>query len=273
MSLQLIATDLDGTLLRSDGTVSHRSQQALLAAEAAGLKVVFVTGRPLRWAEDVFDHVGSHGFVIISNGALTWDVANHAVVHQRPMDPQVGLEIAQLLRAEIPDTYFASETLDGIVLEPGFMQQLRLPAQARRVELPEVFSAPVLKLLARHEELDPEVFWEHAKELAAHTAEITWSSAGALLEMSATGVTKATTLAQFCDAYGIKPSQVVAFGDMPNDVEMLAWAGTAYAMANADSRVKQVADHLTLSNDEDGVAVVIEQLLAGRSPHSLVGAR
>ena len=86
---RLVATDLDGTLVRSDGTVSSYTQAVLATLDEQGVPVVFVTGRPLRWAEDVFDHVGRHGLAVISNGALVWDVARRTPVLTRTIDPDM----------------------------------------------------------------------------------------------------------------------------------------------------------------------------------------
>jgi Cof subfamily protein (haloacid dehalogenase superfamily) len=257
----MVATDLDGTLVHSDGTITPRTRAALEAADAAGVVVVFVTGRPLRWARDVFAHVGPHGVAIVSNGALVWDVAADAPVLERAIDPTVGREVCALLRAAIPGTTFAVETLAGIALEEEFLERHPVPAGARRGPVAEIFDSPALKLLARHEQLGSQEFWDRAEQAAGDRVEITWSSATALLEMSAAGVTKASTLAVLAAERGIGPDDVVAFGDMPNDIPLLEWAGTSYAMANAHPTVTAVADRVAPANDDDGVAQVLERLL------------
>ncbi|HEX7739807.1 MAG TPA: HAD family hydrolase [Marmoricola sp.] len=262
MRPRLIATDLDGTLLRSDGSVSERTAAALLAAEGAGITVVFVTGRPLRWARDVFPHVGGHGRAIISNGALVWDVAADRPIEVRAIAPEVGLRACSHLREAVPGTTYAVETLAGIALEPTFLERHRIPDGAPRGPIEAIFAAPVLKLLARHEELGPQDFWDAAEEAIGDLVEITWSSSSSLLEISARDVTKASTLEAMAAAMGVDRSEVVAFGDMPNDLPLLAWAGTGYAMANAHPSVLAATTHRAPSNDEDGVAQVIEHLIA-----------
>nr|WP_254185766.1 HAD hydrolase family protein [Nocardioides panacis] len=114
--------------------------------------------------------------------------------------------------------------------------------------------------MARHEERDPEAFWAATEEAVGHLVTTTWSSTGALVEISAAGVTKASTLALLCDELGIAPEEVVAFGDMPNDLAMLGWAGTSYAMANAHPSVLDLAGRRAPSNEDDGVAAVLEEL-------------
>lgn len=259
--VRLVATDLDGTLVRSDGTISPRTADALIAAESAGIDVVFVTGRPLRWAEDVFGYVGGHGFAIVSNGALVWDVARSVVQRTRAIEPAVAFEVTERLRAAVPESHFAAETLAGIALEHGFMERYPVPPGAVRGTAAEILTEPAFKLLARHEELDPQDYWDRAIAAIGDLVEVTWSSATTLLEMSAYGVTKASTLALFCEERGISAAEVVAFGDMPNDRPMLEWAGTSYAMANAHPTVRAAAALVTGTNDEDGVAQVMEQLL------------
>lgn len=254
---KLVATDLDGTLVRSDGSVSPYTADVLARVEALGVPVVFVTGRPLRWTEEVFEHVGEHGLAVVSNGALVWDVARHRPQLERPIEPALGLEACDLLRAALPGTSYAVETLDGIGLEPGFLERHAVPEGARRAPVAELFDQPALKLLARHEQLAPQEFWDLAEQAIGDRLVITWSSSTSLLEISAPGVTKASTLALVCADLGLAAADVLAFGDMPNDLPMLSWAGTAYAMENAHPTVREVAHHVAPPNDEDGVARVL----------------
>jgi hydroxymethylpyrimidine pyrophosphatase-like HAD family hydrolase len=256
---RLVATDLDGTLVRSDGTVSGYTHDVLLAVERLGVPVVFVTGRPLRWAEEVFEYVGEHGLAVVANGALVWDVARHDVHLLRPIEPALGLAVCALMRDAIPGTVFAVETLDGIGLEPAFLERHPVPDVARRGPVEELFDRPAVKLLARHEDLAPQEFWDLAELAVDGRLVITWSSATSLLEISAPGVTKASTLAMLCADLGVDAADVIAFGDMPNDLPMLAWAGTSYAMADAHPTVVDAADRVAPGHDDDGVA----QVLAG----------
>jgi len=254
---KLVATDLDGTLVRSDGSVSAYTAEVLAAVEGLGVPVVFVTGRPLRWTEEVFEHVGSHGLAVVSNGALVWDVARHRPHLERPIDPELGLTICAVMRQALPGTVFAVETLAGIGLEPEFLERHPVPDGARRGPIEELFDRPALKLLARHEELAPQEFWDAAEQAVQGRLVITWSSTTSLLEISAPGVTKASTLALLCADLGIDAADVIAFGDMPNDLPMLGWAGTSYAMADAHPTVTAAAGHVAPGHDDDGVARVL----------------
>jgi Cof subfamily protein (haloacid dehalogenase superfamily) len=269
---RLVATDLDGTLVRSDNTVSAYTQHVLAELDQRDVPVVFVTGRPLRWAEDVFDHVGRHGLAVISNGALVWDVAGDRPVALRGIEPEVGLEVAERIRAAVPGSAFAVETLDGISLEPQYLERHPLPSDSRRAPIAELLggqSGPILKLMTRHEELGYQEFWDQAADAVGDLAVITWSSTSAMLEISAAGVTKATTLAVLCEDLGVEAEEVIAFGDMPNDIAMLTWAGTSYAMADAHPTVVEAATYLAPSHDDDGVARVLASVF-GLEPAPVV---
>lgn len=257
---RLVATDLDGTLLHTDGTVTARTRRVLSAVEDLGVTVVFVTGRPIRWMDDLREHVGRHGLAICSNGGVVYDVHADRISRTRTIAVDLGLEVGRLLRAAIPGTAFAVETSHGIAKEPHFMERNPVPPGTRVAQLEQVFDEPAVKLLARHEEIEPEEFWTQVERTVGHLVTTTWSSLGALVEISAAGVTKASTLELLCAERGITPAEVVAFGDMPNDLPMLEWAGTSYAMANAHPSVRELADHVAPAHDEDGVAAVLEDL-------------
>ncbi|WP_328969612.1 Cof-type HAD-IIB family hydrolase [Streptomyces sp. NBC_00239] len=269
---RLIATDLDGTLLRDDKSVSERTVAALAAAEEAGIEVFFVTGRPARWMGVVSDHVHGHGLAICANGAAVVDLhAGRKFIEVRSLPRPVALGVVRALREAAPGTSFAVELTTGINYEPTYPPFFQDPganvATAEKLlaeEAPDT-AAPVLKLLAHHPELAPDAFLALARATAGEYASITRSSPTALLEISGLGVSKASTLALCCAERGISADEVVAFGDMPNDVEMLTWAGTSYAMGNAHPDVIAAASGRTVANNEDGVAVVIERILAERA--------
>ena len=258
--IRLVATDLDGTLLHTDGTVTDRTRRAISAVEDLGVTVVFVTGRPVRWMDDLWQHVGGHGLAVCSNGGIVYDVHEHAVRQARTIPVEVALEAGAALRSGIPGTTFAVERTDGFAKEPEFMPRVPPPPDLAVGPLEEIVDERAVKLLARHEDLEPEPFWREVEATVGRLVTTTWSSEGALVEMSGHGVTKASTLAMVCRERGIVPEEVVAFGDMPNDLPMLEWAGTSYAMVNAHDSVRALAAHVAPANDEDGVAQVLERL-------------
>jgi Cof subfamily protein (haloacid dehalogenase superfamily) len=258
--IRLVATDLDGTLLHTDGSVTARTREVLNAVEELGVTVVFVTGRPVRWMDALWEHVGGHGLAIVSNGGILYDVHDHAVRLARTIPVETGLEVAKRLRDAIPGTTFAMERVQGFAKEPGFMPRVPPPTDLRVGPAEEILDDQVVKLLARHDDAEPEEFWAEVESHVGHLVTTTWSSLGALVEMSAAGVSKASTLELLCAERGIDAAQVVAFGDMPNDLAMLEWAGTSYAMANAHPAVLELARHMAPSNEEDGVAAVLSEI-------------
>jgi Cof subfamily protein (haloacid dehalogenase superfamily) len=257
---RLVATDLDGTLLHSDGTVTERTRRVLAALEEQGVTVVFVTGRPIRWMDALWEHVGGHGLAVCSNGGIVYDVHAREVARARTIPVQTGLEVARLLRDAEPGVTFAVERADGFGKEPGYQTRGPVPADLRIGPFEQLMTDGVVKVLARREEREPEAFWADVEDQVGHLVTTTWSSTNALVEISGLGVTKASTLEQLCSELGVAAEEVVAFGDMPNDLPMLAWAGTSYAMAGGHPSVRELAGELAPSNDEDGVALVLEQL-------------
>ncbi|MGW1223816.1 HAD-IIB family hydrolase [Streptomyces sp. NPDC001478] len=269
---RLIATDLDGTLLRDDKTVSERTVAALAAAEEAGIEVFFVTGRPARWMDVVSDHVHGHGLAICANGAAVADLHDGGrLLKVRELERAIALDVVHTLRAAAPGTAFAVELATGIHYEPAYPPFHLDPGATTAVaetllhEAVAGTGAPVLKLLAHHGTLAPDDFLALAHGVAGERASFTRSSPTALLEVSGPGVSKASTLELCCAERGISPAEVVAFGDMPNDVEMLRWAGSSYAMGNAHPAALAAASGRTATNNEDGVALVIERIVAERT--------
>ena len=256
---RLVATDLDGTLLRSDGTLSDRTREVLATLDERGVPVVIVTGRPMRWLTDLRPVVGHHGLAIVSNGAAVYDVAADRAHDVRGIEVAVGLEIARRIEEDLPGATFAVETEAGISIAPGFVEVEQIPEGSLVGSTGELWTAPALKLLVRHPDADHERLRDRVVRAVGDLATPTWSMEG-LVEISATGVTKASALATLAERLDVTVADTVAFGDMPNDVPMLRWAGTSYAVANAHPDALEAADHRAPANDDDGVATVLADL-------------
>lgn len=273
---RLVATDLDGTVVRSDGSLSDRTVAALRAAQDAGSTVVFVTGRPPRWMRPIAERTGHAGLAVCANGALVYDLAREEVVESFPLSTEVALEIALRLRGALPGAAFAVESPAGFAREPGYLVRFDVGDHGvgELEQLLEAAADGAVKMLVRvgdgaegggaSDAPDVDALLAAAREVLGDLAEVTHSTPTGppLLEVSAPGVSKATTLARLAAERGLTAADVVAFGDMPNDLPMLAWAGLSVAVANAHPAVLAAADHVTRSNDDDGVAYVLGHLLS-----------
>ena len=261
--VRLIATDLDGTLLRSDRrTVSTRTRRALAAARDAGITIVLVSARGPAGVGEVADVIGCDGLAICSNGALVLDLASREAVRHRPLAADVAGRIVGALRERLPDVCFATETGGVFALEPAFKGawDWEPPAGTRYADALELVAAPVTKLIARDATCSVAELAAAAREVAGDTAAVAMSGEW-VVEISAAGVNKAAELKELAADLGIEPAEVVAFGDYPNDLPMLEWAGRSIAPANAHPDVLARVDEVTESNDDDGVALAIERLL------------
>ncbi|WP_327269595.1 HAD hydrolase family protein [Streptomyces sp. NBC_01218] len=267
---RLVATDLDGTLLRRDGTVSPRTLRALAGVRDAGAEIVVVTARPPRYLDLLADETGLTGTAVCSNGAVVYDLATRTVTASRPLALPTARRVAGLLAAELPEVSFGIEAAGHIHFEPSFLLRFSGDPSAESVlptrEALWQTGVPLAKLLAWSQRTDADTLRAVAERVAPQVAQYTHSGGRGLLEISAPGVTKAGTLALLCAERSLTAADVVAFGDMPNDLEVLRWAGAGYAMANAHPDVLAAAPHRTLSHEEDGVAVVLERLFGTTVP-------
>lgn len=253
----LVATDLDGTLLRTDGTVSGATRRVLAAVDDAGVPVVFVTGRPLRWMAALWPVVGAHGVAVVGNGAVVYDVATQTVRRVRALERGAGLDVVAAIRDAVPDALMAIEDLEGIALESAAFKD---DPSTRVGPLEDLWGDAVTKLLVRAPALDAAELQTRVAAAVGPAATVTWSMPG-LVEISAVGVTKAAALAEVSADLGVDRDDVHAFGDMPNDLPMLTWAGTSYGVAGAHPSVLDVVDHVVPDNDADGVARTVARLV------------
>ncbi len=257
---RLVATDLDGTLLDDDGRLTDRTQDVLRRVQELGVRVVIVTARPLRWMDELWRQVGGgRGVGIVSNGAITYDIASREVLEMHGISAEVGLPMVEAIREAAPGTAIALECLGGYRHEPAYVDLHPTPPDMRVGELAGLWDEPAVKVLAQHLTLDPDDFRARVVDAVGDAATPTWTI-DHLMEISAAGVTKGGALSALCERLGVAPDEVVAFGDMPNDLAMLTWAGTSYAVANGHESVLAAADHVAPRNSEDGVAVTLARV-------------
>ncbi|MFP5416376.1 MAG: HAD hydrolase family protein [Actinomycetes bacterium] len=272
-ALRLIATDLDGTLLNPAGRITDADAAALRAASERGILIVVATGRPARWLDCLAPIAAARPYVIISNGAAVFDLAARRVIERRALDAETILHVADALRAAFPGVLFALEHGEVFGCELDWAH--RVPegsgphsaedAVTVRAPLHELLTRvqPVVKMLAIAPGRSSDELAHAASVLVGDRAVVTHTTPPglpALLEISASGVSKAGTLADFCHRHGVDASEVAAFGDMPNDLGMLSFAGRPFAMGNAHPALRERFE-VVGSNAEGGVGATVRRLL------------
>jgi hypothetical protein len=262
----LIACDLDGTLVRHDGTVSARTVAAFAALEAAGLPFVFVTGRPPRLMGQIADAFGLRGLAVCSNGAYDYDLRARAVVAEYAIDPATAEKVARGLRETIPGIGLAVEYADSLAADALYEPwEWDRDVTVRRLDEAGLWRRSAPKLIGRHRSLSADDLLALARPVVGDLVTVYHSNGLRLVEAVALGVSKADGLARHAARLGVSAERVIAFGDMPNDLSMFEWAGHALAVGNAHPSLIAVADGVIGSVEQDGVAVFLEALLNRRA--------
>ncbi|GAA4772759.1 HAD family hydrolase [Streptomyces sanyensis] len=262
---RLVATDLDGTLLRGDDTVSQRTREALAAATAAGAAHIVVTGRAVPWTRHILDDLGYQGLAVCGQGAQVYHAGEHRLLTSVTLDRQLaGLALAKI-EAEVGPLLLAAgrDGLDGdVLIGEGYQaQEGPLPYVPMR-EPSELWAAPLNKIYIQHPTLGDDALAEAARATVGSLVDVVMAGPGTV-EILPLGLSKATGLSLAARRLGLRAADTIAFGDMPNDIPMFGWAAHGVAMANAHDTLKAVAHRVTASNDDDGIALVLEELLTG----------
>ena len=261
---KLIGTDLDGTIVAHYGFISERTKIAFAAANAAGVHIYFVTGRPIRWMKEIAENF-NFGLGICGNGAMLYDFKEEKILEEWLFSVEAQLETVKRLRELIPHVTFAVEVDQQFHREKKYVPRWDIGADnvgAEKIE--ELIKRPALKMLARcaHGEFTSDQMLALASKALVGIATVTHSnSTDSLLEISADGVSKGATLAKMAARHGLTAADCVTFGDNPNDFSMLSWAGRSWAMADGHPDLMKYAKFQTDAHQEAGVAKVIERLL------------
>jgi hydroxymethylpyrimidine pyrophosphatase-like HAD family hydrolase len=260
----LIASDVDGTLLSVTETITTRTKDVLDRVVAAGTPFLLVSGRPPRWIPPIAKMAELEGYAVCANGAVLYDIGKDSVISAETLDPVQLKNIADTVKDLLPGSVVAVEreprngTEESFVCEPDYASpwgDTKIPERS----LAEAVGMPGVKMLIRHRGMTSDAMAQVVVPVLGDAVSITYSTNQGLLEFAKKDVTKATGLAAAAELFGIAKADVVAFGDMPNDIPMLTWAGHGVAMDNAHPEVRAVADEVTASNAEDGVAQVLER--------------
>lgn len=268
---KLIAIDLDGTLLTTGKKITERTRQALTRAAACGLEPVIVTGRPISGLPLELEEIPGIRYAITSNGAVTTDLRTGQVLRLRLIPPETA---AQIIKIPDGNSFLYSVFIDGIGYCTEYVYQTLIKELSSTV-LEEYVrrSRRMTKHLMQElsESAGAENIWivctspGEASELSARIRSLyqlqTFRTAPNDVEIGALGADKGTALRELFASFGLRREDVYAIGDNHNDLSMLRAAGTAIAMGNASEEIRQMAGLTAATNDEEGVAQVIDQLL------------
>jgi len=264
---KLIATDLDGTLVRSDNTVSAYTHEVLDRMRAAGIPMVGATGRGPRLTQLTRNDIRAADFLVMAGGGRVVDQSDPdgpLVLRDEWLSGAVLAELLTELEAAVGPLTVMVESSDEHDAplwgdyHASWPYQDRFEARSRA----ECLSGNVIKAFARTADHHVDELLDVAQRIVPpHTATLTQAGLG-FVEICPPGVDKATGLGVVAERLGVDPAEVLVFGDQPNDLPMFSWAGWArVAVANAHPAVHAAADEATLRNDDDGVAVYLDRLL------------
>lgn len=264
---ELVASDVDGTLIDPEERVTARTKAAVGAVVADGVPFVLATGRPPRWIRPVVDGLGFAPLCVCGNGAVIYDSAADRVLTSWTLDIETLAWIADLAEEALPGCGLAAERVGASAhdaVTPQFVsspeyEHAWLNPDDTAVARHEVIDSPAIKMLIRLPGARSGDMLAALAPLVGDRADITYSTDHGLIELSAPGVTKASGLVTIAERLGVDPAAAIAFGDMPNDIPMLTLAGRGVAMANAHPDALAAANEVTTTNAEDGVARVLER--------------
>lgn len=272
--IKLIALDLDGTLLDSQKRLSYKNEAVLKECIKQGIWIVPCTGRIWNGIPDFLRNFPGIRYAITTNGAVIEDVVEGIVLDERKMDCKLALDILEMAKQfhTMYDVYvggraFGEARFMDHMEEYGIEPLIQAMVRSTRTMVPDVrrkveeLGDPVEKINYFFGDMA-----ERAKAREALNARgdvIVTSSVSNNLEINALGATKGEGILRLAAHLGLRPEETMGFGDGGNDVTMMQMAGIGVAMGNAEDSLKKIADYVTLTNDEDGVAVAIEKLIGG----------
>lgn len=265
-----VASDVDGTLLTPMDRVSPRTRAVIQRMVRQGTVFTLASGRPARWLLPVVEQLPVSPVLVCANGAVIFDSAADRILHVHALQPEViayVMDVASAAGEAVGGVGFAVERAgrsafdaeDELFAVEADYDHAWLSDEHCVQSRTELAAAPVVKLLVRHPLLtSSQLFKVIAPHIDPELAHATYSWEGGLVEVSAPGVSKRSALEGLARDLGVSAQESVVFGDMPNDLEMLTWAGLGVAMGNAPADVRAAANYVTADNQHDGVAQVLE---------------
>lgn len=253
---ELIALDIDDTLVQHQGSLPEIVVDAIERVQEAGIRITLATGRSSSTTFPIARAVGVDDLVVTSNGCVLSMVETRKIIEAITFDPTEALN--KLLEL-MPDAVFAVENLHGEFLTTQLFRTGPLGSLIREVPIEDLTTEPVVRLVVRSENQTTEGFAEVARALGFHSvvfgiADIAW------MDVGPRGVNKATMLQELCSRRNVDPAKTIAIGDGWNDIEMLAWAGLGVAMGSASPKIAAHADLMTAPEPGIGVAQILNSI-------------
>lgn len=258
MSFDLIALDLDGTLLDSREDISARNRRAIRASLDAGIRIVLVTGRGVDTPIRISKELGLNLPIICAHGALTKDFLANKTLGHVPVPLQYAKPMVEFAeRAGLSIALYSEEVFYRLEGSKLYMEDMTGPAWREVKTFEDVMHMPPTFIRFLGQE-SVEAMQQEFGDLPLHFKLEHWLD---FVECAVTNrdATKQRALARLCADFQIPAERVMAIGDSRNDVPMLRWAGVGIAMGNANAEVKQSVRYVTATNDEDGVALALER--------------
>lgn len=266
---KLIVSDMDGTLLNEEKQVSEQTKAAIRKLEMHGARFTIATGRIYPAAKVYSDDLGIDTPIICCNGAVIIDPVTNTVLYGSPISKEIGLKVIDICEAY--GVYYHLYDLDTIYSDR--MERVIAYFDAFSKDLPEAYKVKTSVVTSTRSLFDDKTIYkiglyydnteralEMRKALEGISGATGFKSLETMYDVLAENTNKGTSLKRLCQILNLELEEVVAFGDNENDLEMLEAAGYGIAMGNAEDFVKEVADHVADTNDDDGVRIAIEQL-------------
>lgn len=260
----MIVSDLDGTLLGPDTSLSTFTINTLRRAADRGVVVVAATGRSRLSALDLLRPAEAVSWALCSNGATRYDLVAERLIHHRTIPALEAADFLANLRSAFPMIGVAWETESFLAWDERYERHrdALVPRPVRQEGRVGAFpdGEDLIKILLTHPELSHQQWLDTVRPRATETLSVSTSGTD-FVEVTHATATKGQAIASLCEELEIDRTQVVAFGDQVNDLDMLQWAGRGYAMANASPELKSVASDEAPHHADDGVATVLNELL------------
>jgi len=262
----LIALDLDGTLLKNDKTISPLTKKVIKKAMDNGHEVMIATGRPYRASEAIYQELGLTTPIVNFNGAFIHHPKdkNWGFYHS-PLDLKTARDIVEACQ-DYPFHNIIAEVMDEVYYHYHDEKLIDIFSlgnpKVTTGNLLEFLEAPPTSILIHTEE-------QHVQQIRNHLTDVhadlidhrRWADPFHVIEIVRAGLSKAVGLRKVSDYYQIPQQNIIAFGDEDNDFEMIEYAGKGVAMGNGIAELKTLANDVTLSNEEDGIAIYLNEAL------------